>query len=96
MCECYADEIRREIEEQECKATVADLLKVLELATGTPASVVKVVAVIVPIKRGINVDILHLTGWMIRSDSKLLNWLWLQLARWLYGREEQKRDEDYN
>ena len=48
MCECYADEIRREIAEQERKAIVADLLKALELATDTPASIVKVVAVIMP------------------------------------------------
>jgi len=52
MCECYADEIRREIEEQERRAIMADLLKALELATRTPASVVKVVAVIMPTTEG--------------------------------------------
>jgi len=51
MCECYADEIRREIEEQERRAIMADLLA-LELATRTPASVVKVVAVIMPTTEG--------------------------------------------
>jgi len=48
MCECYADEIRREIAEQERKAIAAGLLKALELATETPASIVKAVAVIMP------------------------------------------------
>jgi len=48
MCECYADEIRREIAEQEAREIVATLLKALELATETPACVVKVVAVMMP------------------------------------------------
>ena len=43
MCECYADEIRREIAEQERKAIVASILEALKLATETPASVVRVV-----------------------------------------------------
>ena len=52
MCECYADEIRLEIARQERQEIVADLLKALELATETPACVVKVVAVIMPTTEG--------------------------------------------
>ena len=39
MCECYADEIRREIAEQEAREIVA---------AETPASVAQVVTVIMP------------------------------------------------
>ena len=48
MCECYADEIHQEIAEQERPAIVATVLEALKLATDTPASIVKVVAVIMP------------------------------------------------
>ena len=65
MCECYADEIRREIAEQEALEEV--IMPTIE-----------------------NMDLLHLTGWMIHSDSKLLNWLWLRMARYFYGREERR------
>ena len=40
---CYFEDIRQELAEQERQAIAANLLKALELATETPASVVRVV-----------------------------------------------------